>query len=76
MSRTFTPLDNFVSNGVKLAPVHAKSPAFAHNHFLMRVPVDFISAMSAFIISLFVGFIGDFLWHKCLGLGRFKKPFP
>ena len=40
------------------------------------IPKNLISAMSAFVVSLFFGFVGDFLWHKYLGLGRLKKPFP
>ena len=57
---------------VILATINPDLLALTISEFLMGIPKNLISAMSAFVVSLFFGFVGDFLWHKCLGLSRFK----
>ena len=58
-----------------LATINPDFLAFAVSKFFMSIPKNLISAMSAFVVSLFSGFDGDFLWHKLI-LSFFKQPLP
>ena len=48
-----------------LASINPDFLTFAVGEFFMGIPKNLISAMSAFVASIFFGVVGDFLWHKC-----------
>jgi hypothetical protein len=48
---------------VILASVNPDFLALAVGELFVGIPKNLISAMSAFVVSLFFGFVGDFLWH-------------
>ncbi|HAH04002.1 TPA: hypothetical protein DCL28_00385 [Candidatus Komeilibacteria bacterium] len=44
-----------------LASINPDFLAFTVSEFFMGIPKNLISAMNAFVVSLFFGFVGDFL---------------
>jgi len=48
---------------VILATINPDFLTLAVGKFFVGIPKNLISAMSAFVVSLFFGFDGDFLWH-------------
>jgi len=46
---------------VIFAPVNINGFAFAFNKFFIGIPKNLITTMSAFVVSFFFGFVGDFL---------------
>ena len=61
----------FVANEpyIKFTPVDSEGSAFAHNHFLMRVPVNFVSALFASPVNFLFGFsfCGHFSLYFLIG---------
>ena len=60
---------------VILATINPDFLALTVGKLFMGIPKNLISAMSAFVVSLFFGFGGDFLWHKfILGASQATTP--
>jgi hypothetical protein len=47
-----------------LATINPDFLALTVREFFMGIPKNLISTMSAFVVSIFFGVVGDFLWHK------------
>src|SRR3990167_3487619 len=58
-----------------LATINPDFLALAVGELFVGIPKNLISAMSAFVVGLFFGFVGDFLWHKfILGVSPATTP--
>jgi len=55
----------FATNpNIILATINPDFLTFAVGELFMGIPKNLISTMSAFVVSLSFGFVGDFLCHK------------